>query len=116
MPWPCHNEAPEMFGSSLAGAVVDAALVALPIPMIWTLQMSMKKRVQAIALLAVGFIATASSIIRTYYVYRGFHSGPDTSWAVYPIYFTTDVEIVLGIVSWPIARLGIGRAAANKMS
>lgn len=74
-------------------------LVALPIPVIWQLQMSRRKKTQATALLSVGIIATASSCVRTYYVWRMFHAPRmDTSWNAYPVYFTTDLEIVLGIV------------------
>ena len=94
----CRSEARELFATSAASCVCDAILVALPIPIIWQLQMSRRKKTQAIALLSVGFIATASSCVRTYYVWRMFHSSMDTSWNAYPIYFTTDLEIVLGIV------------------
>jgi hypothetical protein len=94
----CRSEARELFVTSAANTVCDSLLVALPIPMIWRLKLSLRKRLAAIALLAVGLVAAAASCVRTYYVWNLFHSGPDTSWHAYPIYFASDVEIILGIV------------------
>lgn len=95
----CRPESRELFATSAASCVCDFMLLCLPLPIIWQLQMSVRKRVQAIALLSVGLIACASSGVRTYYVWHLFHSSQDTSWNAYPIYFTSDLEIILGIVS-----------------
>jgi hypothetical protein len=88
-----------MFATSIMSCVCDAILVALPIPIIWQLRMSTRKRVEAIALLSVGFVATASSCVRTYYAWAMFHSNLDMSWHAYPVYLATDLEVNLGIVS-----------------
>jgi hypothetical protein len=75
--------------------------------------MSTRKRVQAICLLAVGSIATIASAIRAYYVWHLFHASADQSWNAFPIYFLSDLEIVLGIVS---TYSSLYRLRANRMN
>lgn len=45
-------------------AVTDLAVLIIPIPLVWTLQMSLKKRLRIMALLGAGGIATGASIVR----------------------------------------------------
>ena len=61
--------------------------------------MSLHKRLEAVALLGVGSIATISTILRTYFVYRLWKGPTDYSWQVHPAYIASIVEINLGIVS-----------------
>ena len=64
------------------------------------MRLCMRNRIQAIALLAVGFLATIASALRTYYTWLiGNGHSADVSWEAYPIYITSDIEISLGIVS-----------------
>jgi ABC-type iron transport system FetAB permease component len=79
--------------------VLDVVLIALPIPVIWGLQLSVRRRLEAIALLSVGFMATAASYVRTYYIYELAKESTDYSWEVFLSYVASDVEINLGIVS-----------------
>jgi len=95
----CREETYELYVTSAVGCCLDAVLVALPIPVIWGLRLSARKKLQAIALLAVGFIATIAAALRAYYAWRLYNSHyTDMSWNAYPIYFATDIEIALGIV------------------
>jgi hypothetical protein len=45
-------------------AVTDIAVLAIPIPLIYTLQMSLKKRLRIMALLGAGGIATGANVVR----------------------------------------------------
>ena len=60
----------------------------------------MLNRLQAIALLAVGFLATIASALRTYCMWLvGKGHSADVSWEAYPIYITSNTEVSLGIVN-----------------
>jgi hypothetical protein len=45
-------------------AVTDIAVLVIPIPLVYTLQMSLKKRLRIMALLGAGGITTGASVVR----------------------------------------------------
>jgi hypothetical protein len=65
---------------------------------LWTLRVSLNKRLEAIALLAVGFIATILTCVRAYFFWR-LLKGSNNSWQAHPAYITGILELNLDIVS-----------------
>jgi hypothetical protein len=94
----CREEGHELFAFAVLSCVLDATLIALPIPIIWRLKMRLRQRLEAIALLAVGFVATTATCCRAYYIWNLWKGTKDYSWMAYPVFVTTDLEINLGIV------------------
>lgn len=45
-------------------AITDIAVLIIPIPLVYTLQMSFKKRLRIMAMLGAGGIATGASVVR----------------------------------------------------
>jgi hypothetical protein len=103
VPRHCRKEPLEIFTFGVLSCVLDAILVALPIPVVWKLQMRLQQRLEAIALLGVGFIATISTCLRTYFIYRLWKTENgtlDPSWQAHPVYIASIVELNLGIMSF----------------
>ena len=95
----CRPEGVEAFIASILYCVSDVSVLVLPIPVIWRLDLSIRKRFEVTALLAIGLIATAAGCLRTYYVWRVYFGTWDRSWAAYPVYISCCLEVNLGIVS-----------------
>ena len=98
-----------MLVTSALLSALDAVVVALPIPVVWQLHMSTKMRLEVIALLTLGFIATTACCIRTYYVWVLVQKVLDATWYSYPVYMTSCIEINLGIVGGPRSSFFSGR-------
>ena len=56
IPGKCVNVSAETIGGAIINMVIDLALVILPTPVIWGLQMSMKKKVGVNALFSLGIV------------------------------------------------------------
>lgn len=93
------TEGIEAFVASVLYCVCDVVVLALPIPVVWQLQLSVRKRLEITALLGVGLIATAAGCLRTYYIWRLSFKTWDASWTAYSIYLSCCLEVNLGIVS-----------------
>ncbi len=60
----CLNQRALFTADTVMSAVTDLAVLILPMPLTWSLQMPLKKKLRIMALLGAGGVATASSIVR----------------------------------------------------
>ncbi|CAI6336782.1 unnamed protein product [Periconia digitata] len=64
----CVDFGAELIALSTINAVTDFALLVLPMPILWRLHLSLKKRLSVMAMLALGAATVIVSIIRANYV------------------------------------------------
>ncbi|KAI0451111.1 hypothetical protein F5B21DRAFT_488212 [Xylaria acuta] len=60
----CSSPAPLSYLSGVWNVVVDIYILVLPIPLVWDLNMSLKRKLRLIAVFGVGFFACVSSLVR----------------------------------------------------
>jgi hypothetical protein len=60
----CFNEPALFLADTLMSVVTDFLVLLIPLPLIWKLNLPLKKRLKVIALLCTGAIAAATSIIQ----------------------------------------------------
>ena len=87
-----------MLGGGVVNSVSDLLTTVLPIPIVWRLQMPLKQRIGVCILLCLGFLATISGSIRTYYTWKSLIDSWDETWFAYPLWIAAAVEIDLGLV------------------
>lgn len=88
-----------MLGGGVVNSVSDLLTTVLPIPIVWRLQMPLKQRIGVCILLGLGFLATISGSIRTYYSWKSLIDSYDETWFAYPLWIAAAVELDLGLVS-----------------
>ena len=76
----------------------DFMVLALPIPIVWKLQLPIKQRIAVISILSISFLACISGIIRVVYSSRYVRSY-DLPWDSYAMGLAAGVELNLGVVS-----------------
>jgi hypothetical protein len=60
----CLNEHIIFIADTVMSVVSDMVVLALPVPLLWSLQMPVKKKLKIAALLGAGGIATATGVVR----------------------------------------------------
>ncbi|KAL9596411.1 MAG: hypothetical protein Q9179_004623 [Wetmoreana sp. 5 TL-2023] len=80
--------------------VSDFYLLAIPIPVVWNLQMPLKRKIGVSAIFLTGFMACICSTINTYFRVHAAAS-PDVIWNITPVVITSIVEFrsALGALS-----------------
>ncbi|KAI1324464.1 hypothetical protein F5Y16DRAFT_380989 [Xylariaceae sp. FL0255] len=95
---------------SYADVALDVLIIALPVPLVFKLQMTLKRKLQISVVFLLGALTTAASVTRTaiqYGVAREYESGnPDSTYFLAPIDYWPLIEASLGIVaaSLPLLR------------
>lgn len=87
--------------AGVLSCIADLLCTALPVPVIWSLNMPLRERISVIILLSAGMIVTVAGALRTYFIYSSLF-GPekyDQSWSTYPLWICAAIEIDLAIVS-----------------
>lgn len=97
----CLDEAVNTMSASILSCIGDLLCTALPVPVIWSLNMPLRERISVIVLLSGGMIVTVAGILRTYFTYTSLFGEEryDQSWSTYPLWICAAVEIYLAIVS-----------------
>src|ERR1700753_541110 len=83
---------------AVANNVSDALVTVFPIILVLRLNLRRPHMIIALCLLGFGFIASISSILRTYFLWKALYRTYDLSWMIYPLYTACAIEINLGIV------------------
>ncbi|KAI5807314.1 hypothetical protein DFH27DRAFT_314072 [Peziza echinospora] len=83
---------------AVSNAIIDTIILLLPIPMIWHLKLSTRKKLAVYALLGLGGFVCAVSIVRVTLVTRVFVSFEDVFYKGAIIAIWTAVEVNVGIV------------------
>uniref|UniRef100_A0A8H7NKK7 Rhodopsin domain-containing protein n=1 Tax=Bionectria ochroleuca TaxID=29856 RepID=A0A8H7NKK7_BIOOC len=60
----CMNQSAIITADAIISAISDLAILLLPTPLTWSLQLALKKRLRVIAMLCAGGVATAFSLYR----------------------------------------------------
>ena len=94
----CLNQTQELMVSGIINTVTDFIVVLLPLPIVWNLRLEIVRRVQIISLLAAGLLVCCAGIMRNIYTYQLTQTW-DASWAIFPVFITSTVELNFGIVS-----------------
>ena len=97
----CIDEGNYMLSFSIITIFLDFILLLLPVPIVWTLQLSRKQRVAVCGLFFMGFIVCIAGIIQAYYVNKALIHSYDETWEGWPLWVASAVEVDLGIVSIP---------------
>lgn len=92
------------FAFSILNVSLDVFLLALPIPMVLKLHMSLRKKLIVCALLLLGIFACAAGMIRIYYVVL-FAFENDHTWAMGPVGLWLSVEPAIGVVTTCMANV-----------
>lgn len=94
----CLDEGKVVLGGGVVNSVSDLLTTVLPIPIVWRLQMPLRQRIGVCILLCLGFLATISGSIRTYYTWKSLIDSYDETWFAYPLWIAAAVELDLGLV------------------
>ena len=70
----------------------------MPIPIVWTLQLSLKQRIAVLTLFAMGFIVCIAGIWQAVYVNEALGKSYDETWVGWPLWIASAIEVDLGIV------------------
>ena len=82
--------------------LTDFVCLFLPLPIIWNIQRPKKQRLLILVMFAVGFLTCMAGIIRTIYADIALRKTYDMTWWLFPLHFTTALEIDIGLVSHPL--------------
>ena len=97
----CIDEGDYMLSFSIIAIFLDFILLLLPLPIIWSLQLSGKQRIAVCALFFLGFIVCIAGIIQAYYVNKALIHSYDETWDGWPLWVASAIEVDVGIVSVP---------------
>jgi hypothetical protein len=84
-------------------------VVLLPIPSVWNLNVPRRQQIMVIMLFGAGFTVCFAGVVRSIYTYK-LTQHYDVTWDAYPVWFSTSVELYVGIVSCYLSTLVLGNA------
>ncbi|KAK7747570.1 hypothetical protein SLS62_009069 [Diatrype stigma] len=85
------------WSAAVINIVLDLAVIILPLPELFRLSMSMKKRVQIVAMFAVGFFTTVVSVVRLSSLIR-FGTTSNVTQDYVEVGYWSTVEVPVGII------------------
>lgn len=100
----CNDLHPIYFGQAGFNIASDVAILVLPIPVVWNLQMKSQKRIAVISIFSIGSIAVLASIIRIYALYL-WSTDPDTPYQGARILIWSQIELNTAVISSSIPAL-----------
>ncbi|KAM0794235.1 hypothetical protein BDR22DRAFT_895349 [Usnea florida] len=74
----CYNTSASWESSGILNVVSDFAILLLPMPCLWRLQIPMRNKILIMGVFATGLLACVTSIVRTYYTYQISRSSDET--------------------------------------
>ncbi|KAI2462840.1 hypothetical protein F4781DRAFT_418771 [Annulohypoxylon bovei var. microspora] len=114
----CFNLAAFIIGSNVPNILADTMIIALPIPMLWNLKLSLLRKLGLIALFLVAAVTTVISLLRC--IYNSHIDPKDATWNFITVAILSTVEVSVGVccacmpVIYPLFRLLSGRRIASK--
>lgn len=100
----CHDLNTIYFGQAGFNIASDLAILVLPIPVVWNLQMKRQKRLAVISIFSIGSIAVLASIIRIYSLWL-WATDDDTPYQGARILIWSQIELNTAIISSSIPAL-----------
>ncbi|MCJ1246595.1 hypothetical protein MMC30_003804 [Trapelia coarctata] len=98
----CVNEVPMYLAQAYADVATDVLILVLPMPMIWKLQMPMRRKVAISGIFFLGALTVAASVAKMivqYFVGSNLEQNPDLSYYLTPIVYWPMIEASLGITA-----------------
>ncbi|KAK0511236.1 hypothetical protein JMJ35_005809 [Cladonia borealis] len=81
----------------ISNAITDFAILILPMPSVWKLQISFKRKILITAIFATGLLACITSILRTYYTWK-IVTSPDITYHMAQMGLWTYAELATGVI------------------
>ncbi|KAI1182780.1 hypothetical protein F5B17DRAFT_419053 [Nemania serpens] len=114
----CFNLANFVIGSNVPNILADAVIIALPLPLLWSLRLSTLRKLGLIALFLVAAITTVISLLRV--IFNASISPADATWNFVTVAILSTVEVNVGVccacmpVIYPLFRCFVGRRIISK--
>ncbi|KAI4231901.1 MAG: hypothetical protein LQ352_008377, partial [Teloschistes flavicans] len=77
--------------------ITDVVLIVMPIPLVWKMQVNLKKKLGVAMVFATGAFVCAVAIVRQYIAYNS-GEGTDPSWGIIPIKIWMAIEVNIAII------------------
>ncbi|KAK0673552.1 hypothetical protein QBC41DRAFT_265774 [Cercophora samala] len=81
----------------IGSVVIDAGLIILPLPAVWSLRLPLKRKLAVSAMFLVGFFGLISSILTLYYRVVWYYKELNDTYGV-PLWATTVAEVTVGVM------------------
>jgi hypothetical protein len=91
---------------SIIYTIMDFVIWAIPIPMVWKLNVSLRRRLDLLSLFGLGFGCCIIIVVRTALVYQAFNTF-DATWARPHMVITNQLEAGIGIIVASLPALGV---------
>ncbi|KAI9702323.1 MAG: hypothetical protein M1836_000802 [Candelina mexicana] len=93
----CLNQGAIIMSDSIISVISDLAILVLPLPLTWSLQMPRKKKMRVIGLLGAGGLATAFSVYRLALIVAN-GSSPDATILLIKVILSGNAEAGIGLI------------------
>ncbi|SLM39433.1 hypothetical protein LPUS_09967 [Lasallia pustulata] len=93
----CNNSSAGFKVTGVFNSISDFALLSIPMPALWKLQMPLKRKLLTMGVFAVGVLACVASIIRAYYTWVVARA-IDESYSLVVLSFCAAAELAIGII------------------
>ncbi|RYO80748.1 hypothetical protein DL766_008045 [Monosporascus sp. MC13-8B] len=93
----CLNQSAIITTDAIVSVISDLAILCLPLPLTWSLQLPFKKKLRVIGILCAGGMATAFSIYRLGLIVHDGHS-PNQTIVFTKVVLTGNAEIGIGLI------------------
>lgn len=103
-----------VFSASVINIFTDILVTALPMPLIWSLNLPARQRLAVISIFGLGVVVNVAGCVRTVYVWKSMVTGYDGTWDGWPGLITAAVELSLGLVRDPTLSLLVTVDANNQ--
>lgn len=91
-----------VFSASVINIFTDFLATAIPMPLIWSLNLPARQRLAVISIFGLGIVVNVAGSVRTVYVWKSMKASYDMTWVGWPILVAAVVEISLGLVYLPV--------------
>ncbi|GAM43396.1 hypothetical protein TCE0_050f18176 [Talaromyces pinophilus] len=102
----CLNQGKVIVADSVMSVVTDLAILILPLPLTWSLQMPLEKKLKVIGLLSAGWLATGFSLYRLVMIVQDGQS-PDQTIVFTRVMLTGNAEGAVGLICACLPALNI---------
>ncbi len=100
----CINQSSSLLVAGIINTLTDFIVVLLPIRTVLALRLPSRDAFVVVLLFAFGFFGCAAGVARTYYMYMVTQTY-DQTWASYPVWMTSAIELYIGVVGAPSCNL-----------
>jgi len=95
----CINQGTVLLVGGVINTLTDFAVVLIPVRTVMGLTLPGRQKWIIMLLFGLGLLSSAAGVARTYYTYNVTKTY-DQTWAAYPVWLTSALELYIGMVSW----------------